>query len=103
MSAPVPSFDEWFLAKYGRTFKEAHCQPGMWINDSMEAMANHARDYLTDMVARVVSPQPATATVPWGKFDPRDGTWSHNPLLMMSAEEQRRANEANGFICRVKP
>jgi hypothetical protein len=37
-------------------------------------------------------PQPC-----WGIFD-IDGNWRPNPFLVMSADEQRRQNVANGYM-----
>ena len=35
--------------------------------------------------------------IPWGSFG-LDGSWQHNPMLKMSADEQRRLNVLNGYL-----
>lgn len=46
----TPTFDEWFIAKYGSTFEEIHMLDGMMINAGMKALTRCMRDYVSEMV-----------------------------------------------------
>lgn len=45
----VPTFDEWFKAKYFHTFEEMHCCYSMRIDDAMIALTRYVREYVTEI------------------------------------------------------
>lgn len=47
-----PTFDEWYIAKYHRTFDQAWQTEGVSIAASMAALSRAVRDYVTEIVAR---------------------------------------------------
>jgi hypothetical protein len=64
----------------------------------------YADELLAILDAQPVEPVAATESfvvrVAWGSFT-EDGYWKPNPNLLMSAKEQKRQNEAAGYICVV--
>lgn len=56
----LPTFDEWFLAKYGGTFNELHQAAGMRYDDAFMALSRSMRDYVSELVKR---PHPTTGDV----------------------------------------
>ena len=47
-SAEPPTFDDWYLAKYGTSFDEDHMHPGALISVALRALAREMRDYISE-------------------------------------------------------
>ncbi len=45
-----PTFDEWYKSKYGNSFDECNFIEGMRIDWAMRNLADHMREYVTEMV-----------------------------------------------------
>lgn len=58
MPTPLPTFDEWFEAKYGQTFEERHQHYGAWHDDVIRALSRETRDYISEMAALAAEPKP---------------------------------------------
>lgn len=46
----VPSFDEWYEKKHGRSFEEQWMPPHAVIADSMKALTRAMREYVSEIV-----------------------------------------------------
>lgn len=46
----TPTFDEWFVAKYGLPFERLYMQPMMRTDIAFRALTTALRDYTTEMV-----------------------------------------------------
>lgn len=56
----LPTFDEWFFARYGATFDELYQRPELRVSDAISALTRETRDYLTDMVSKAHAPRSKT-------------------------------------------
>ena len=43
----IPTFDEWFMARFGSSFDSLYQQEGMRYEDCVRALSQHGRDYLS--------------------------------------------------------